>query len=106
MNIWNMYARYVLLFLIGMTTTLRMAQGYILAVEFAKKEHQVITGSVVFSFDGSPFLILPLYYMFISKSWLYIEYVALGVSVLSLILTWWLPESPKILHSLKKYDEA
>lgn len=72
MFITNQYARYVLLFFIGMTTIVRQGQSYILATEYAKKEHKVITGSCIFSTDGSPVLLSALYYMWVSQNWIYI----------------------------------
>lgn len=47
-----------------------------------------------------------LYYWFISKEWLPINIFAGGLTALSMVGVFFLPESPKFLLTMKRYDDA
>ena len=48
-----------------------------------------------------------IYFWFISKNWLYLEIFACVLGIISFIGTlFFIPESPKFLISMKRFDEA
>ena len=67
----------------------------------------MIIGSLEFIFEGLIYLFLSIYFEFISKYWTYILYPTYIVLFLGLIpVLSWMPESPRLLVTQKKYDRA
>jgi hypothetical protein len=56
--------------------------------------------------EGSVFIYLTIYYYYISKNWVWTQWVGAGFNVVACILLLWLPESPKYLYSEKRYKEC
>jgi hypothetical protein len=47
-----------------------------------------------------------LYYMFISQYWIPINIFGAGLTAISAVGVYFIPESPKFYISIRKYDEA
>ena len=56
--------------------------------------------------DASILVIIPLYFIFISKDWVPFQLFAVFATFVTLIATLIIPESPKYLYSKGKFDES
>lgn len=56
--------------------------------------------------DASILVIIPLYFIFISKDWVPFQLFAVFATFLTLITTLVIPESPKYLYSKGKFSES
>lgn len=56
--------------------------------------------------DGMTMILLSVYFRYISKEWIYFQIYGIILLGLASIAVFWVPESPKFLYSLKKYDAA
>ena len=56
--------------------------------------------------DASILVIIPLYFIFISKDWVPFQLFAVFATFVTLIATLIIPQSPKYLYSKGKFDES
>jgi hypothetical protein len=64
-----------------------------------------MVGSFTMFADASILVIIPLYFIFISKDWVPFQLFAVFATFVTLIATLIIPESPKYLYSKGKFDE-
>lgn len=67
---------------------------------------QVLIGNIEFVIQGIVFLLTVAYFYWISKVWYYLQFPAIGFAILGSICLFFLEESPRLLHSKKKFDES
>ena len=102
----NLYVAYVLMFFFGAAAVGRCSISYLFLMELLPKSRQVLTGTILSMNNQLTGLIGCLYFWQISKDWHWLELWACGSGIFSMIGVYFLPESPKFLVSLKKYDQA
>jgi OCT family organic cation transporter-like MFS transporter 4/5 len=102
----NLYVAYVLMFFFGAAAVGRCSISYLYLMELLPKSRQVLTGTILSMNNQLTGLIGCLYFWQISKDWHWLELWACGSGIVSMIGVYFLPESPKFLVSLKKYDQA
>lgn len=102
----NLYVAYVLMFLFGGAAVGRCSISYLFLMELLPKSRQVITGTILSMNNQLTGLIGCLYFWQISRDWHWLELYACGSGILSMVGVYFLPESPKYLVSVKKYDQA
>ena len=56
--------------------------------------------------DAAIYMIITLYFKFISKDWVPFQLFAVFATFVSLIATLFIPESPKYLYSMNKFYES
>ena len=98
---------YFLLFLGGISETGRYYVAYVYAVEMMPERVQNATGLYIFLVFGFAMTYIALQFWFITKDCYVNNWIALGLALLSLVLvTAWLPESPRYLFSRKEFAKA
>ncbi|CAI2361450.1 unnamed protein product [Moneuplotes crassus] len=101
----NIYAKYAFLFLAGISMATKVAL-YIYCTEVCPKRYQIYVGSYVLSVSSFLVIIPTSVYLWIGyKNIQTALIVCLFLSVISAILTLYLPESPKFLYEKKRYKE-
>ena len=93
-------------FLLGLITSLRIQVGYNYLIEFFPKSRQVFAGTCWCIMDALVFMITTLYFWKVDRDWSNYFFFVFGANIIGLIGTFFLPESPLILHNLGKEDEA
>ena len=99
---------YFLLFMGGISETGRYYVAYVYCVEFFPKQMQANIGLAIFSCFGTAMVLIALRFWFIEpRVWTWNAYLSITMALISFIATLiWMPESPRFLHSRKKYAEA
>ena len=93
-------------FIGGVNSSGRMMVGFCYMVEMAPKNHQSWMCTLWDIHDGTIMIWVTLVYIYLSKSWKWTMYWAASVQLISIILvSFFLPESPKWLYSQKRYEE-
>jgi hypothetical protein len=95
---------YVLLFCFGWCSTGKQFVGYSYLIELMPKDKQVLMGSLEFMFEASIYLSICGYFYYIGKFWHFVLVPALILATCGIIGLTMLPESPRFLVSMKKYD--
>ena len=83
--------------IIGMTTTIRQQVCIIYLYESFRKEHYARVLAFIVSIDGIVGIIGALYFLFVSKNWLYLYSVAFIMQLLGTVGCLSFHESPKYL---------
>lgn len=94
----------VLMFLIGMTSVGRVG-GYIYLLDLTPVKQQTYTGMSLFAVNTTCGIWVCVYFAFISKQWQWFYLVGIFFNLVSVVGAYFLPESPKYLHSQGKWDE-
>lgn len=61
---------------------------------------------VFFLVESVTYLFISIYFWFISNQWLYLQYVSVAIIAITVVVLNYMPESPKFLLSVGRYDEA
>ena len=80
--------------------------GYLFLLELVPKKNETRVATLFFFFDQMPYLMTVIYFWVISKLWFWIVLVGYVMQIISMILYWFLPESPAFLFSLNRVDET
>jgi hypothetical protein len=94
------------MFIFGMSAIGRSAIGFLYLMELLPSNTQVIAGTALHIHNTFTGLIGCLYFWLISKNWIYLGYWGCATGVLGLVAVLFMPESPKFLISVHKYEEA
>lgn len=91
------------MFLMGVGGALNPCVGYVYIMEIVSKKYE--TNIVILSQigEGLPTLIGPLYFMYIGTEWRPLVSMGVIVSVISVVMVYWIIESPRYLYSKGKY---
>ena len=96
----------VVIFLFGMLTTHRVNIGYVYFSEFMTKDGITLFSTVYNLFEAMINLEIAIYFLAISNNWIYFSFVGYGLQILSFVTVLLLPESPRLLIELGRYEEA
>lgn len=61
-------------------------------------------GTTEFIFEGSSYFLICAYFYWVSKYWQYVLIPVVGLALIGSIPIMFIPESPRLLVTLKKYD--
>jgi MFS family permease len=95
-----------LFFLLGLTRPGKMQVSFVYLSELVPEAHRRRVGSFILFFDGGSLILFALYFKYISKQWVYFQLYALGISAISALVLFAIPESPKYLMEKDRYDDA
>lgn len=97
----NLYVFYCLMFLIGLGAALNLCVGYVYIMEIQEKKHETSVISYSQIGEGVPTLVGPLYFMLLSNSWEPLIGIGTCVSAATMVLSYWVIESPRFLYAIK-----
>ena len=101
----NQYAHYVILFLTGLIISKNYI-CYIMATEFVPKRLQMLMGWIWLTSDTFiPVMTSSIYYLAGGKDWKTIMIVPLVVSPITIIVSFFMLESPRYLYSREQFGE-
>jgi len=96
-----------LMFTFGMACVGTRALCFLYLMELLPKKSQVPMGTVLNIFDAIVPVLGVVYFWKISKDWVWFVVIFAEIAgVLVIIGTFFLPESPKFLISMKRFDQA
>lgn len=95
-----------LFFIFGACCAGRYSTAYVYLIEMVPSRHQNIAGSFSLFADAAVFVVVPLYFMLVSKDWIPLQLFAIAATLATLIATLFIPESPKFLYSKNRFHEA
>ena len=92
----------------GISETGRYYVAYVYAVEIFPSKAQSVAGIVVFLVFALGKMFVCLQFMYIeSRQWLNLAHLSIVFAAFSLASSaYWMPESPRYLHSRKRFTEA
>jgi MFS family permease len=97
----------VLMFFYGVANGMRNSLGYVYMLEFVCDRHQSAVGSLELVLESFVVLFGSIYFQFMSKNWIYMNYVGFAFVVAASIASiWCIPESPKFLMMQCRFTEA
>lgn len=103
----NITVIYLLLFLMGILACCRSNLAFIYGQELVLSEQQIAFGTFVNASDCSVMLFSALFIMCVSRDWVQLHSVFVGLVALSFLgFCRWLPESPRFLVASGRYAEA
>lgn len=96
----------VLTFFVGATSPGRSQVVFVYICELVPNKYRSKIGSFILFMDCTTIAIYALYFRYISKQWLYLWSVNVGLITLATISLFFMPESPKYLHSKGRFEQA
>lgn len=96
----------VIFFFSGCCSPGKVNVSFVYVCELVPVKYRTYIGTMVLFADAGIVTLLAVYFRFVSKQWEYFMLVGMGFNVISQIALFFIPESPKWLHSTKKFDEA
>jgi len=97
---------YFLVFMLGISTPMRVFVGYIYAMEFMPLNKTQIVTAVVLGNDGLVLVIASLWFVYVSQDWKTLWLMATILCYLTFFFVCTMPESPKFLVSMGRFEEA
>ncbi|TNV79680.1 hypothetical protein FGO68_gene574 [Halteria grandinella] len=102
----NLNLSIALFFFLGLTRPGKMQVAFVYVSEMVPERYRRRVGSFILFFDGGSLIMFALYFKYISKSWLYFQIWALLMSIVSTLVLFKIPESPKFLIKKGRFDDA
>ena len=102
----ELYAAYLLVFIIGLDYGARSFVGYIYIMEFLTSPQARVQTQVVTALDRLTLALSAIYFRFISKSWIYLHEYSIFVAFIAYFIIMRLPESPKYLVKNGRIQEV
>lgn len=96
----------VVVFLFGLLTTHRVNIGFIYITEFTTKSGVTLFSTIYNLLEASIALEIAFYFLVMSNNWIYLSLVGYAMQVFSCVAVLFLPESPRLLVELGRYEEA
>ena len=85
---------YVLLFIFGFISCLRMNAAYIYGVEILKSNQQALYGAIVHVFDSNVMIMSSLFYLYCSNDWVHLHCIFATMATVALTMSFFYPDSP------------
>jgi MFS family permease len=97
----------VIVFFLGCTHPGRGQVIFVYICELVPKRNRTKMGSFILFFDVTTILFMSLYFMYLSKEWVNIQYFSIASLSLGLLgVIFGIPESPNFLHSKGQFAET
>lgn len=98
--------KYLILLAFGTLTCFRVSIAYLYGQEITPQKYSNTVGSIYNVFDSMTMIIASVYYKYISKYYEGIHLFFFGMILLSVMISFFMPESPKYLISNNKFHDA
>ena len=105
-NIRQIKELYVVAFFLGPCVIGRMACGFLLLMELVPRKYQTWVGTGVMIIEGLGQIIWTIYFAFISRNAFYFIYFAAALTLIALVGTLYIVESPRYLFGIEKFEEC
>lgn len=102
----SLLLNYVFLFAVGIFSCFRLNIGFIYGNEIIPRKYTKTVGSLYNTLDAGTMIMTALYFNYISKAWVYLATFFFCISMVSLVLSLFLPESPKYLVAKGDFKNA
>lgn len=102
----NVYIDFALLLVVGWAVTGKQYVGYSYLLEIQPVKNQVAVGTAFFMYEAFIYLMICFYFYFISNRWEYLFIPSIGSGIVGIVLFQLLPESPRFLVSINRFDKA
>ncbi|CDW88264.1 organic cation [Stylonychia lemnae] len=102
----SFYFTYVFLFFLGFLSPIRLNLSFIYGSEVFKEQHASIMGSLSLCMDSFTMIIASVYFKYISKDWSYLYYFFFSICCIPLIISYFMPESPRYLLQKRLFNDA
>jgi MFS family permease len=102
----NLATTAAIMFFLGLTGVGRMSVSILYLMEFIPNNNKPFCGTSVVLNNAATYLYCAIYFWQISPQWKWLECFASGMTLFCAIGVLLLPESPKFLITLKRFDEA
>jgi MFS family permease len=89
----NLYLTIFLFFALGLTVGKQMI-GYVYLLDFIPNKNKPLIGTCIMGADALTFILLPIYFVFISKDWIWFHVAGISVLTAATFGAFFLPESP------------
>jgi len=93
-------------FFFGLTLTAKTGTSYVYLLEMIPKNRTTAVSTSIMLVDGACLIWISIYYLYISKNWLYLLIFGAFLTGVSNIAMFLMPESPKFYYGQKNYDLA
>lgn len=97
---------YLLMFLLGYLSCIRLNFSFIYGSEIIKTTHSSVICSFYNAFDGLTMIQASLYFKYISKDWFYLYWYYLSICIVGTFISFFMPESPRYLISIGDFKRA
>ena len=95
-----------LFFSVGAMSSIRVNVGYVYLMELLPKKAQTPVTSGRNVLEAFIYVLATLYFWQVSKHWFYYVFIGYTWNIISVIGMYWMPESPRYLLNVGKYEEA
>lgn len=93
-------------FMFGLLTTHRVNIGFVYITEFTTRPGVTLFSTIYNLLEALIGLEIAIYFLAIGNNWVYLSFVGYVLQVFSFITVLFLPESPRLLVELGRYEEA
>ena len=103
----NLNVMIALTFFEGMSASCTQTAGWVYMMELLPLHRQAIIAAIYASWDSSiTYLLVTIYFVYVSNHWFPLTFFGYVLQAICACLVWLLPESPKLLVELNRFDEA
>jgi len=96
----------IVYFFLGFIATARISIAFVYMMEFIPTNRQALVSTILWTIDGFTFLIMTLYFDYLSKNWFWITMPGITLSLISALGSFLIPESLKFLLKTKQYNKS
>ena len=102
----NLWVMILLWFTIGLITAIRISIGYVFLMELLPKKAQTAVTTGYGIQESLIYVLATVYFWKISLHWFWFVAVGLLWQCVSVVLLYWIPESPPYLVNMGRLEEA
>ena len=102
----NTLVAYIAAFGVGPALIARMGCGFLMLMEHMPTHRQAAIGAVIMVSEGLCQVIWVFFLTCISKNTFHLMFFAIGLNILTAIMFYWVPESPRYLYGINDLEKC